>query len=113
MKVHELLFKHAEARKKIGFMAKNNHREVKIDAQSILQRAPKLIINNIDSVNQILPKEKIYINAFGVVDDLKNFNYIPPDVFKVLDNLQKNQVFIKNLMTSNIQNNNDLLAVQQ
>ena len=51
MKVHELLFKHAEARKKIGFMAKNNHREVRIDAESILQRAPKLIINNIDSVN--------------------------------------------------------------
>jgi hypothetical protein len=87
MKVHELLFKHAEARKKIGFMAKNNHKEVRIDAQSILERAPKLIINNIDSVNQILPKERIYINAFGVVDDMKNFEYIPPDIFKILENL--------------------------
>lgn len=51
MKVNELLNKHAEANRKIGFMAKNNSREIRMDAQSILYRAPKLIINNIDSVN--------------------------------------------------------------
>jgi hypothetical protein len=48
-----------------------------------------------------------------VVDDVKNFDYIPPDVFKILENLQRNQEYIKNLMTSNIQNNKDLLAIQQ
>lgn len=62
-----------------------------MDAQSILLRAPKLIINNIDSVNQILPKEKIYVNAFGVIDSIKNFNQIPPRIFKSLENLETNQ----------------------
>ena len=32
MKVNELLNKHAEAKKKIGFMAKNNSREMRMDA---------------------------------------------------------------------------------
>ena len=80
-KVHNLLNKHVEARKKIGFMAKNNVQELKMDAVSILQRAPKAIIFNIDSANLILPKEKIFINAFGVVDEIANFNYIPPEIY--------------------------------
>jgi hypothetical protein len=71
-------------------MSKNNQRDVKLDAQSILQRAPGLIINNIDSVKQILPDEKVYINAFGVVKDAKHFNLPPPDIYKALDNLQRN-----------------------
>jgi hypothetical protein len=32
MKVHELLNKHAEAKRKIGFMAKNNNSEMRMDA---------------------------------------------------------------------------------
>lgn len=84
--MHELLNKHAEARKKIGYMAKNN-RDIKLDAQSILQRAPRLIISSLDSSNSVLPREKIYINAFGVVDEAKFFNHIPSNIFKSLDNL--------------------------
>ena len=115
MKVHELLNKHAEARKKIGYMAKNNYKEMNMDAHSILQRAPKLIINNIDSVNQILPKEKVYINAFGVVDDMNNFNVIPPEMYKALDNLQNNEQFLLNLVNGQQPNGttNDVLQVQR
>ncbi len=46
-----------------------------------------MIIKSIDSVNKILPKEKVFINAFGVIDDVKNFNFIPSDIFKALDSL--------------------------
>jgi hypothetical protein len=41
-----------------------------------------------------LPKEKIFINAFGVIDDIKNLNFIPSDIFKALENLQRDQNFI-------------------
>jgi hypothetical protein len=43
-KVHSLLNKQVEARKKVGFMAKNNIQELKMDADSILKRAPKALI---------------------------------------------------------------------
>ena len=68
-------------------MAKNNIQELKMDAASILQRAPKVIIYNIDSANLILPKEKIFINAFGVIDEISNFNYIPPEIHQSLESL--------------------------
>ena len=80
------MIKHAEARKKIGFMSKNNNFELKMDAKSILKRAQKIIITNIDTVKNILPKDNIYINAFGVVDETKNFNFIPDDMLETLDN---------------------------
>lgn len=64
------------------------------DAESILRRAPKLIINNIDPVNQILPQEKLFVNAFGVVDGVSNFNSIPSEIQQTLSNLQKNQMFL-------------------
>jgi len=35
----------------------------------------------------ILPKEKIFINAFGVVDEIANFNYIPPEIYQSLESL--------------------------
>ena len=68
-------------------MYKLNNFHQKMDAQSILLRAPKLIINNIDLVNQILPKDQIYINAFGQISDIQFFNKIPNLMLNTLGNL--------------------------
>ena len=89
MDANELLNKHEEAQKKEGFMSKNNSKDIKMDSKSILQRAPKLVIANIDPVQQILPKDRIFINAFGVVEGMRDLSYIPPDIQKSLDDQQK------------------------
>jgi hypothetical protein len=117
-KVHSLLNKHVEARKKVGFMAKNNIQELKMDAVSILQRAPRAVICGIDSVNLILPKEKIFINAFGAVEDIANFNYIPPDIYQSLESLnylkkysQQIRQNMRNANKSNMLNGNDMFTI--
>jgi len=117
-KVHSLLNKHGEARKKVGFMAKNNIQELTMDAASILQRAPKAIIDNIDSANLILPKEKIFINAFGVVDQVADFDYIPPDIYQSLECLNHLKKYnhqirqnMRNANKSNALNGNDMFTI--
>jgi len=97
IEISELVAKHNEAQNKVNFMYKFNNMEMKMDSQSILSRAPKLIINNIDSVNQILPQEKIYINAFGVVDGVNNLNTVPKELEKALEVLQSNQIFLEDM----------------
>ena len=101
MQVQLLLNKHVNLlnfeNNKHGFMAKLKNYELYLDAKAILQRAPKLIINNIDSVKQILPREKIYINAFGVVQQDTQFDLIPPDFEYVLDIFQHNLKYLKEL----------------
>jgi hypothetical protein len=73
-----------------------------------------VIIYNIDSANLILPKEKIFINAFGVVDEIANFNYIPPEIYQSLESLQYNQQILQNMINANkanVLNGNDIFTI--
>ena len=91
IQINELQIKHAEARRKIGYLARRQNLNQKMDAKSILSRAQKVILKNIDQVNNILPREKVCINAFGIVDKEENFNYIPEEMYEALETFQINQ----------------------
>jgi hypothetical protein len=49
-------------------------------------------------VNQILPKIKLFLNAFGLVNDLESINFIPPEISIALDNLSANKKHLSNLI---------------
>ena len=74
---------------KSSFMIKNNAQQLMYDAGSILKRAPRLIINNIDSVKTILNTDMVRINAFGIESEYKNsFGFVAPAQAKLLSSLQ-------------------------
>lgn len=81
------------------------------DASAIMQRAPKLIIQNQENENVILQSEKVYINAFGVVNDLENLNQIPQPIEKTLERLAEN--YSSAQILASYGNSNELLLVQQ
>ena len=81
------------------------------DASAIMQRAPKLIIQNQENENVILQSEKVYINAFGVVNDLENLNQIPQPIEKALERLAEN--YSSAQILASYGNSNELLLVQQ
>ena len=79
---------------KNSFMVKNNACQLRYDALSILKRAPKLIINNIDTVNAIIPNDMVRLNAFGIIDaadDYSPFGFVAPQRAHNLRSLQKNK----------------------
>lgn len=49
-------------------------------------------------MNQILPKIKLFLNAFGLVNDLESINFIPPEISIALDNLSANKKHLSNLI---------------
>lgn len=53
----------------------------------------------------------MYINAFGVVNDLENLNQIPPLIEKTLERLAEN--YSSAQILASYGNSNDLLLVQQ
>ena len=92
---------------------KFKQRELKFDANSILQRAPRLVIFNTDSMNPLLPDDKIFINAFGRVKDNKSFNNIPANIFKFLDNLQRKQQFVTSISDAQNGRCDEISKIQQ
>lgn len=94
-------------------MAKNNiQKELKMDAKSILLRAPKIIIQNIDQTNMILPKDQIFINAFGVIDEIQNFDFIPPEIYQSLESLEYNQKILQGMVNANKKTNgNEIFTI--
>lgn len=77
---------------KSSFMIKNNAQHLTYDAESILKRAPRLLINNIDSVKTILNVDVLRINAFGIENEQKSYlGFVPPSQEKLLLSLQINK----------------------
>ena len=68
-------------------MANNNlNQRNRLDAKSIMMKAPKIQITNYESLNKILQKDKVFINPFGVVEEV-NLNFIPVKIAQLFEKI--------------------------
>ena len=75
------------------------------DSVSLLLRAPKLILINIDRIFSVMDQDKVFLNAFGKVHDLISFNEIPYEHRHLLDVCNSNNIFLSH-MISELQSKN-------
>ena len=80
-------------------MARNNaNQQNRLDAVSIVTKAPKLRLTNYDVASKVLKPDQVFLNPFGVVRG-ENLNFVPGKTEMLFQSIHDGQELFERMIS--------------